>query len=54
MEKRIVNILTEDELQKVIHLKKEIMRSSTKIEIRYFRYEFDRLIETAKERYYNS
>ena len=54
MKKRIINILTEEELQEVINLKKEIMRSSTKMELRYFRYEFDQLIERAKERYYNS
>ncbi|MEN1970631.1 hypothetical protein WMZ97_21635 [Lentibacillus sp. N15] len=54
MEKRIKDILTDEELTEIHRLNKEIMSASTKMEIRYFKYEIDQIIDNAKERYYES
>lgn len=52
MEKRIKDILTDEEFAEIHKLNKEIMNASTKMEIRYYKYEIDQIIKRAKERYF--
>lgn len=48
---RVKDVMTSDELAEVHRLNIEIMRSSTKMEIRYYKHEINRMIEKAKRRY---
>ncbi|WP_313431937.1 DUF1871 family protein [Siminovitchia terrae] len=52
MEKRIKDILTDDELLEVNRLHKKIMDATTKTEINHYKYEIDQIFKKAKERYF--
>lgn len=42
----------DEEIQEIHNLNKEILKSSTKMEIRYYKHEIDEIIKKGKERYY--
>lgn len=53
MEKRIKDILKEDELFRVHELNKAIMTANTKEEIQDYKNEIDKIIDTATRRYFD-
>ncbi|RKJ17462.1 hypothetical protein D7X33_46580 [Butyricicoccus sp. 1XD8-22] len=53
-QKRVKDILTDEELTEIHSLNKEIMNASTKMEIRHLKQEINHIIERATDRYYGS
>ena len=54
MEKRVRDILTEEELEKITEYKREIIKAISHLEIRFYKRKIIKIIEAAKKRYYDT